>query len=444
MKESVILSNIKSKLGISNLNDMQLSMLKQSSTQGDISLLSPTGSGKTIAFLLPSIKALKPANGNVQAVIIAPSRELVIQIYEVARAIASDYKVTCCYGGHNVIDEKQSLSVTPDILVATPGRLLDHLKREHLTITNTRVVILDEFDKSLELGFHDEMKKILKRMPNLSRKILTSATKIAELPDFISLRNSIELNFLYENESLRQNIVISNVLSPGKDKLPTLLNLIYSLNDEKVIVFANFRDAVDRIHSYLLENKVSAGLYHGALEQIDREKAISMFNNGSHCVLVTTDLGSRGLDISNVDSIVHYHLPVSEEVYTHRNGRTARMLASGNIYVITSEQERIPEYMKFDADYAISADIKPRAIKSKMSTLYFMAGKKEKISRGDIVGFIAKNANLDAKEIGVIDVKDHYSLVAVPRDKASSILSSIEKLKIKNKKIKIGFAKIAQ
>ena len=187
MKQKDILANLKERFGITELNEMQKDVLSASNQDGDIILLSPTGSGKTIAFLVPLLKALKEPNGNLQAVIIAPSRELVMQIGKVARDIATGHKVTCCYGGHNVLDEKQSLSVTPSIIVSTPGRLLDHIKREHINVHSTRLLVLDEFDKALELGFQDEMRRILRRMPNISRRYLTSATDIAEIPDFVRI-----------------------------------------------------------------------------------------------------------------------------------------------------------------------------------------------------------------------------------------------------------------
>ena len=442
MKESEILSTIASKYDIEELNEMQKAMLKRANEPGDITLLSPTGSGKTLAFLIPLLKSIKEPNGRLQAVIIAPSRELVIQIYEIARALASAHKVSCCYGGHNMLDEKQSLAIVPSILISTPGRLIDHIQRQNIDVYSTRLVVLDEFDKSLELGFHDEMKKILKNMPNVSRKILTSATMINEMPDFVKLHHETVLNFLYKNAETRSRMKVWRAESSSKDKLEALRTLLLSLDDKKTIVFANYRESVDRIYSYLKENNISAGIYHGALEQIDREKAIAMFNNESYNILISTDLGSRGLDIDSVAHIIHYHLPSSAEAYTHRNGRTARVDNDGEIFVITSPDEVLPDFIVTDESFAMPTNAPRESITSKNSTLYFMAGKKEKISRGDIVGFIANNSHLSAQEIGKIDVKDHYSLVAIPAKKAKQVLNELSTFKIKNKKVKIGFAKV--
>lgn len=441
MKQKDILGALKAHYGITELNDMQQSVLATSSEEGDIILLSPTGSGKTIAFLVPLLKALKAPTGNLQAVIIAPSRELVIQIDKVARNIVTGHKITCCYGGHNVLDEKQSLSVTPSIIISTPGRLLDHIKREHINVHSTRLLVLDEFDKSLELGFQDEMRRILRRMPNISKRYLTSATAIEDIPDFVRIFKPQYIDFRENKEELTQRTTILRVNSDDKDKLQALLKLLKNVPNGRTIVFANYRDAVDRIYSFLKENNVPVGVYHGGLDQIDREKAISMFNNGSYSVMITTDLGARGLDIAEVMNIIHYHIPITEEIYTHRNGRTARVKATGNVYVLVNTVDKLPEYMEFDGHFDMKEDAEI-TIKAQYATLYFQAGKKEKISRGDIVGFISNNGGIDGKEIGTIDLHDHYALAAVPADKAKDILDRIKSLKIKNKRVRITLAEI--
>lgn len=442
MKESEIISNIQNKLSISELNEMQKTMLKHSSSQGDVTLLSPTGSGKTIAFLIPLLKSLKPANEKVQAVIIAPSRELVLQISEITKTLASGHKITVCYGGHNVNDETQSLSVTPSIIISTPGRLLDHIQRRNINLNTVTFLVLDEFDKSLELGFQEEMKKILKCMPNVNRKILTSATMIDDYPDFVNLYNHTIINFLYKNTETRARMKVWRAESQSKDKLEALRNLLLNLGNKRTIVFANYRESVDRIYAYLKSNHIAAGIYHGALEQIDREKAITMFNNGSYDILVTTDLGSRGLDIEKIRYIIHYHLPSSKEAYIHRNGRTARIDENGEIFIITSPEETLPDFVEIDDTFDMQQEASRQSISPRFRSLYFMAGKKEKISKGDIVGFIANNSEISAQEIGKIDVKDHYAIAAVPYAKATNILESIKSKKIKNKKVKIDFAKV--
>ena len=437
MKEKEIISNIREKLGIECLNDMQREMLDSINEPGDLVLLSPTGSGKTLAFIAPMLKELKAPNGKLQAVIIAPSRELVIQIFGIVRAIATGHKVTCCYGGHSVADERQSLSVVPSIIVSTPGRLLDHINREHINVFTTRLLVLDEFDKSLELGFHDEMKRILRRMPNISRRTLTSATMIDEFPDFLRLHQVRIVNFLADKKELDSRLTVWSVRSDAKDKLEAALSLLKSITPGRTIIFANHRESAERIQEFLVQRGVSAGLYHGGLDQQEREMALTLFDNGSNLILVTTDLGSRGLDIADVASIIHYHLPSSREIYTHRNGRTARVAANGNVYVLLGPTEEVPDYITFNDELSLNKANATAELKSQVASIYFNAGKKEKISRGDIVGFIANNGGITAQEIGTISLHDHYAIVAVPRAKVDDILSRIARLTIKNKRVRI-------
>ena len=424
MKEKEILQTVKERMGIETLNDMQsMALDKWKSGSGDLILYSPTGTGKTLAFTMCLLQALKPPMQQLQAVVLSPSRELVMQTAEILRQLATGYKVTPCYGGHAVSDEKASLAVTPDIIVATPGRLLDHHKR-------------GQMDKSLELGFEDEMRQLLKQMPKLNRRILASATVLYPVPDYVRLHNPYTLNVLDKSEQPAERITVRQVMADSKDKLDTLRQLLLSLDDGKVIVFANYRESVERIHQFLVKNRIDAGIYHGALEQQDRECAVAMLNNGSINVLVSTDLASRGLDIDTVEHIIHYHMPVSEQAYIHRNGRTARVDAVGNAYVITAPAEELPDWVTIDEPMALHpADSRPRAM---MATLYFQAGKKEKLSRGDILGFIAGKVGIEASSIGRIDVRDHYSLAAVPRRNAQGVLKNLMNAKIKGKKVRIS------
>lgn len=443
MREKEFLPLVSGRLGIENINQMQARMMGLASEAKDIILLSPTGSGKTLAFILPVMKMLKAPTGRVQCVVIAPSRELVMQIAGIIREIANGFKTSALYGGHNVEDEVNTLSVTPDIIVATPGRLLDHINRRNVDVLPTRILVLDEFDKSLELGFESEMKKITGRLKNVSRTILTSATDIPVLPDFMTLSNPVKLDFLDENEVLRSRLHIHRVDSDGRDKLASLLALLRHIsgngNPERTIVFVNHRESAERVADFLTRSGVDCVLYHGALEQRDREKAIAMFNNGSRPVLVATDLASRGLDIEKVARIIHYHQPLTPDVYTHRNGRTARVEEEGDVYLLIGPDEEVKPFVSIDDTVETKPeDSEERSLRSDKATLYISAGKKEKLSRGDIVGFLIKDSNLDAGEIGKINVFDHYSLVAVPRRKAKHIAEDAASKKIKGSKRKVS------
>lgn len=425
---------LETKFGIKEINAMQKKMLEISSRHHDIILLSPTGSGKTIAFIMPVLKMLKAPTGRIQCVVIAPSRELVIQIEGVFKALATGYKVTALYGGHKVEDEVNSLRIIPDIIVATPGRLLDHINRRNLDVVPVRILIIDEFDKTLELGFEDDLKKILSRMKNVSRTILTSATRAEILPEFLKLDHPAEVDFLECNKNLKKRLIINRVNSEGNDKLETLLVLLKNITagdkPEKGIIFVNHRESAERVDAFLRKNGVDSIIYHGALDQRQREKAIAAFNNGSKPILVATDLAARGLDIEGVKDIIHYHQALTPETYTHRNGRTARVDEEGEIYIMVGPEEDIKEFTEIDREMHLDTS-QESLLHSGMSTIVINAGKKEKISKGDIVGFLTKECELPGNEIGKIDVFDHYSLVAVPSHEAESIIGKGNTAKLK-------------
>jgi superfamily II DNA/RNA helicase len=435
MKQSVILENIKSRLGIDELNPMQQEVMK--SEANNMILLSPTGSGKTVGFSIAMLQSLGKPSPSVKGVVIAPSRELVMQIYRVMREIATGYKVVALYGGHSMVDEKNSLTPVPDIIVATPGRLLDHVNRKNIDLYTAKVLVLDEYDKSLELGFQDEMRKVMRTMPNLSRTILTSATRLQEMPEFLKLKSPATLDFLTGGDKPRHRMSVVQVESPSRDKIDTLIDLLHSLPNERVIIFVNHRESADRVYQHLKKAGLPVGIYHGALEQPDREKAVDLLNNGTTPILVSTDLGARGLDIESVGSIVHYHLPLTKETWTHRNGRTARVDAMGTIYVLTSEADNIPEYVTFDRSYAPTGE-SADPIRADVATLYFNAGKKEKISRGDIAGYLIKQGGLEPGSIGKILVKDHSALAAVPLAGVDSLVKRLSAEKLKGKRVRVS------
>ncbi|MBQ2563237.1 MAG: DEAD/DEAH box helicase [Muribaculaceae bacterium] len=445
MTSDKILENLSASIGVNNLNDMQQVTLTTARSEcGDIMLYSPTGSGKTLAFLLPCIEMINEVQEEIQVIIIVPSRELAIQIKDVTRAISpSCINVTCCYGGHNFLDEARALQSLPHIVIATPGRLLDHINRGTISLAHVRIMVLDEFDKSLELGFASEMASIIEHVPQECRNILTSATHIEQMPPFVKLNNPIFLDFCNNGAlvtSTRLAMWQVRVKSENS-RLDALLKLLMSLADERTIIFTNYRDTAHDVFTHLLKHNIPAVLYHGALNQIDREKAVALFNNGSAIVMVATDLASRGLDITDVKHIIHYQPPLSEEVFIHRNGRTARVNECGNVYVMrTPHDDTLPSFMPSLQDYECKENRNTK--KTSITTIFISAGRKEKISRGDIVGFILAGTHaISPGEIGKIDIFDHYSLVAVPSDATSAIIKDLLPLKLKKQKVKLSIAK---
>ncbi|MDL2256378.1 DEAD/DEAH box helicase [Parabacteroides sp. OttesenSCG-928-K15] len=427
--DEVILRALRN-VGIESLNEMQQAVLDAGTTK-DILLLSPTGSGKTLAFLLPLLTRLTKEEKRIQALIVAPSRELALQIETVLRSLGTGHKINCCYGGHPFRTEKKSLEHAPTILIGTPGRLLDHIERSTINLDTVHTLILDEFDKSLELGFLSEMKEILAHLPALRHRVLTSATEAVEIPAFTGVKSPVRLSFLATNKESGR-LTVRLVRSPQKDKLETLYRLLGELNGESALVFCNLRDAVERVSDYLTAEKVDNVCFHGGMEQPERERALSYFRNGSATVFISTDLASRGLDIPDVQHVVHYHLPLNEEAYIHRNGRTARMHASGNAFLILNEVDSVPEYLMHEPEEFFLPAVAKTPKPSEWVTLTINRGKRDKLSKKDIVGFLFQKGGLLKDELGVVEVKESNSFAAVKRGVYKSLFARINGEKIKN------------
>jgi ATP-independent RNA helicase DbpA len=435
----VDIPQILSFLKIKELNEMQLTVLEANKNDQDIILLSDTGSGKTLGFLLPLLEMMEPGNKSTQAIVVVPSRELALQIEQVFRSMVTGYKVTCCYGGHKREIEENSLLEAPALIIGTPGRLGDHIRRGNIQTDTVKTLILDEFDKSLELGFQDEVSFIVESLKGIKKRILTSATEAVEIPDFLTLNDPQRISFLTGKKL--EALAIKMIKSKEVDKLESLFQLICFLGDRPAIIFCNHRDAVERTSAYLKDMGIVNVFYHGAMEQRDRETALAKFRNGTSYILVTTDLASRGLDIPFIRYIIHYHLPSNEETFTHRNGRTARMDASGTAILIIGPDEKLPSYAGDDAETLELPEEVVVPDKPKWSTLYIAAGKKDKVNKVDIVGFLTNKGQLKKEEIGLIEVKDFSSFVALRKSKVSQTLQVIKDEKLKGKKIKIDIVK---
>ena len=438
--KSYSLESILVNLKIDALNEMQLETIDAFKKNDNLVLLSATGSGKTLAFLLPVLEGLEEKNNNTQVMIVVPSRELAIQIEQVFKTMGTGNKITSTYGGHKREIEENNLVQPPAVIVGTPGRICDHIRRGNITVDSINTLVLDEFDKSLELGFLEEIKFIFDSLKNVRKKILTSATDSVDIPPFIELNNLARINFLKENDETN-GLEIKTVFSEEKDKLNTLFKLLCFLGNRSTIVFCNHREAVERVSNSLYEKGIYNEFYHGGMEQQQRDSALSKFRNGTANFLITTDLASRGLDIANIRYIVHYHLPQTEDAFIHRNGRTARMDASGTAILILNEEESLPSYIDESVEQITlpEEDILPE--KPKWATLFVAAGKKDKVNKVDIVGFLTNKGELKNTDIGLIEVKDFFSFVAIRKSKMNNLLHLIKDQKIKNKKVKMEVAK---
>lgn len=447
MEQSDILRNLR----IEQLTPMQEAARDAYQSDKDLVLLSPTGSGKTLAFLLPLVQSLKADVQGVQAVVLVPSRELALQIETVFKSMNVPFKAMSCYGGRPAMEEHRTMKgILPSVIIGTPGRMNDHLRKQNFDARSVVTLVIDEFDKCLEFGFHDEMAEVIGQLPALRKRVLLSATDAEEIPQFAGVGGGVsgnavssqvvKLNFLPE-ETVSGRLELQKVISPDKDKLETLFRLLCTLGDSSTLVFVNYRESVERIAAYLKSKKFPCDAFHGGMEQDDRERALYKFRNGSCPVLVSTDLAARGLDIPGIDNVVHYHMPVNEEAFTHRNGRTARWEACGSSFLLLHAEERLPDYLPEEIPVLTLPEQTPKPAKPRWTTLYIGKGKKDKLNKVDIVGFLYKKGGLAREDVGQVDVKEHYAFVAVRRSKAKQLLTLLHGEKIKGMKTLIEEAR---
>jgi superfamily II DNA/RNA helicase len=432
------LQSIYQSLKIQEMNQMQKSAFKATENNTDVILLSPTGSGKTLAFLFPVLRNLKKNISGVQTLILVPARELALQIEQVFKAMGTDFKVSVCYGGHDKKIEINNLTEAPAVLIGTPGRIKYHLQNRNFDASTIKTLVLDEFDKALELGFQEDMEYIIGNLKGLSQRILTSATAMNEIPKFTGLQNEKLVDFLKLGEN-KPDIQLRKVMTISEEKLDTLFHLICKIGNKRTLIFCNHREAVDRISELLKDKGIDRETFHGGMEQDERERALLKFRNDSARVLITTDLAARGLDVPEVESIVHYQLPPKEDAFIHRNGRTARMNAKGFVYLIMTEEENFP-FIKNDVLVEDVKEFSKVPEKTPFQTIYISAGKKDKVNKVDIVGFLMKKGELQKDDVGLIEVKDTTSYVAVSRSKVTTLLKKLSSERLKNKKVKMEIA----
>lgn len=423
--------------GFESLLPMQEVFLEVCESHPHCVLYAPTGSGKTLAFLLAALMR-NPDNTPSQGLILSPTRELCQQIESVFRALKSGKNVVSCYGGHSVKTEANRLAANPDFIIATPGRFCDHLRNGRIeALENTRTLIVDEFDKCLEFGFEQEMQMIFETVPRVEQRILVSATEIHKIPTYCEMPTPK----IVDERNLDIQPEVKEVVVPGSDSpKEDLLALLCQFRNEKAIVFCNYREVAEDVHEFLNAKGFVSFCYHGGMDQEHRERALIKFRNDSAHTLVCTDLGSRGLDIPEVEHIVHYQLPPSLAAYIHRNGRTARQGAKGVAYLLKSEEAQLPFYLdkNYESFYLAKSGKVPVP---ENSTLYIGAGKRDKVNKVDVLGFLIQQGGLSKEEIGLIFILDHSAYAAVPAKKAATLIQNIRGVKIKGQKVKIALSR---
>jgi len=435
-------NEILQRLGISQLNDMQEEALAAIvRSNDDVVILSPTGTGKTLAYLLPLVQLINEEKPSLQAIVVTPGRELALQSSEVLKSMGCGLRSMAVYGGRPAMDEHRELrKVCPQIIFGTPGRLNDHLVKGNIVADDVRFLIIDEFDKCLEMGFQNEMAILLGNLPYVKRCVLLSATESEVMPRFVNMGHTQRLDYRQEEEQVSSRVHIYSIESPQNDKLEPLRQLLLERGEESTVVFLNYRESVERVADYLRKAGFTLSAFHGGLEQKQREDALYRFANGSANIMVCTDLASRGLDIPDIDNIVHYHLPETEQNYVHRVGRTARWDKQGRSFFLLKAGEHIPDYVEeTPTAYNLKADVDgstPERVpaRPKMVTIYIGKGKRDKLSRGDIVGFLCKKGGLQGSEIGKISVEERFTYVAIAREKLRQVLKNTAGEKIKGVK----------
>ena len=292
---------------------------------------------------------------------------------------------------------------------------------------------MDEFDKSLEVGFEGDMKEIMEALPNLTKRILTSATQKLEVPEFVGLEEPKTLSFESTNESILEVRLLET--TTGR-KFDTLVQVICNHGDQRGIVFCNFRESVQEVSAFLTHKNISHGCFYGTMDQLDRERTLIKFRNGTHRLIVATDLAARGIDVPEIEFIVHFEVPHKEDEFIHRNGRTARMHNDGRAFVLHCTDKKLASYIEELSVLELKEAPIPKP--PSWSTLFISGGRKDKISKGDIAGLFFKQGKLEKGDLGVIELKRDCAFVSVHSDKAASLIRILDRTKLKKKNVRIS------
>ncbi|OYQ71252.1 ATP-dependent RNA helicase DbpA [Wohlfahrtiimonas chitiniclastica] len=405
-----------------------------------------TGSGKTAAFGIGVLESIDVTRFATQALVICPTRELADQVSKELRRLARyipNLKISSICGGTPIARQIHAMSQhPPHIAVGTPGRLLDHLKRNTLSLKSLKVLVLDEADRMLDMGFADEMDAIIEHAPRQRQTLLFSAT-FPENIESISARiqhNPVRVT-VEETPEDKPNIDQSVVIVDNQGaKAATTAALLYHYAPESTVIFCNTIAACQELEDYLFEQDIDVVSLHGDLEQRERDQVLLRFSNSSTRVLVATDVAARGLDIADLSMVINYDLPFDPEVYVHRIGRTGRAGKTGIAVslVVMDKLHRLQEIEKYQ-DQAIAQypaehfkDVKPISLIAKMSTIEISEGKKSKISAGDILGTLTAKGEIAGKDVGKITLLPMQAYVAISRAHAKQAVDQIWKNPIKN------------
>lgn len=414
----------------------------------DLLAQAKTGSGKTAAFAIGLLHSLEVESYKTQSLVLCPTRELADQvsneIRRLARAIPNTKILTLC-GGKPLAPQLASLEHSPHIVVGTPGRILKHLEKGSLDLSVLKTLVLDEADRMLDMGFHEDIMRIISMMPEQRQTLLFSAT----YPDEIkNISNEIQTNPIdirvettHENKKIKQ---IFYEIEKG-ERTKTLVALLHHYRPESTVVFCNRKQQCQELADELWEQGFHALALHGDLEQKERDQVLAQFSNKSSSILVATDVASRGLDIKDLEAVINFELTPDPEIHIHRIGRTGRAGKEGlaiSLFMASEAHKvnKIEAYQNSPVKIEQPSSLKMREnfkLTPAMTTLVISGGRKDKVRAGDILGALTANTDLPGSKIGKINIFDNFSYVAVERPVAKQALKILSEGKIKGRKFKV-------
>jgi ATP-independent RNA helicase DbpA len=434
-------------LGFEAMTPIQARALPEVLAGKDIIAQAKTGSGKTAAFALGILERINTQSKAVQALVVCPTRELADQVSKEIRRLAqamANVKVVSICGGKAFGPQKATLSYGAHIVVGTPGRLLDHLQKNNLDISQIKTLVLDEADRMLDMGFSEDVQTIISFAPEKRQTLLFSATYPDEIRKMSATVQHKPINIKIEDQ--HQPDVIEQLFYEVKkhERNSGLLALFEHYNLHSALVFCHTKKQCDEVAEFLNQNQIQALAIHGDLEQRDRDKVLVQFANHSCPVLVATDVAARGLDIKSLPTVINYELPHDPEIYTHRIGRTGRAGESGQAFSLytAGEQPRLNAIEGFRhepciCDVLASLDRNPEfSLRAPMVTLEINAGRKQKLRPGDLLGSLTGDGGLAGDQIGKIDIFDHHTFVAIEASNFRRALGFLTTGKVKGRQVR--------
>lgn len=439
------LTNLNS-LEYTNMTPIQQKSLPLSLQNKDLIAQAKTGSGKTVAFCIPLLNKIDVKNFRIQSLILAPTRELANQIAQELRKLSRhihNLKVLTLCGGVPFKPQVVSLFHGAHIVVATPGRVLKHIKEENIKLENINTLVLDEADKMLDMGFYDDIIEIINSLPKNRQTLLFSATyeknieklalNILKNPEFVKVENEEKVHIkqkFYNVDESNKTALIPALISSNKAKT--------------ILIFCNMKITCDKLADDLYDLGLDVLTLHSDLDQKQRDETIILFSNKSYPILIATDVASRGLHIDDVDLVINYDLSLDEKIHTHRIGRTARAGKGGIAISLYNSND----YDRVELIKDTFSDIKEEniidieddlsyKIDSNLRTIFINGGKKQKLRAGDILGALTAGIGLNKDDIGKIDILDFASYVAINKEKLEYVLEKLSKSKIKGKYYRI-------